>query len=117
MASPVETAVATYIKVFSERDPATRAALLDTCFAEGGRFITRSREMRGRAAIAEMATRFFADPKMAGVRVTALDAQGTTFRFRSVVDFRDGTSSEFFDAGEIDADGRIALILTFSGPF
>lgn len=117
MASPVETAVAAYIQVFSERDPAVRAALLETCFAEHGRFITRSREMRGRAAIADMASRFFADPELAGVRVTAIDAQGTTFRFRSVVERRDGTTAEFFDAGEIDSDGRIALILTFSGPF
>lgn len=117
MASPVETAVATYIEVFSERDPAKRAAMLETCFAENGRFVTRTRETRGRAAIAAMATQLFADPSVAGVRVTALDAQGTTFRFRSVVDKKDGSTAEFFDAGEIDADGRIALIFTFPGPF
>ena len=117
MGTAVETAVATYIKVFSERDPAIRAKLLDECFAADGRFLTQSRELRGRAAIAAMANAFFADPKLAGVRVTALEAKGTTFRFRSVVDHVDGTTSEFFDAGEIDADGRIALILTFPGPF
>lgn len=117
MGSPVENAVASYIQVFHERDPAVRTALLETCFAENGRFVTRSREMRGRAAIAEMATRLFADPELTGVRVTAIDAQGTTFRFRSVVERRDGTTAEFFDAGEIDGDGRIALILTFSGAF
>lgn len=117
MASPVETAVATYIQVFSERDPQARAAMLDACFAENGRFVTRTRDMRGRAAIAAMATQLFADPAVAGVRVLALDAQGTTFRFRSVVEKRDGTTAEFFDAGEIGADGRIALIFTFAGPF
>ena len=117
MASAVETAVATYIQVFSERDPAQRAAMLDVCFAENGRFVTRTREVRGRAAIAAMATQLFADPTVAGVRVLAVDAQGTTFRFRSVVEKRDGTTAEFFDAGEIDADGRIALIFTFSGAF
>src|SRR3569623_163640 len=117
MASAGETAVATYIEVFSERDPTRRAAMLDACFAENGRFVTRTREMRGRAAIAAMATQLFADPTVTGVRVTALDAQGTTFRFRSVVEKRDGTTAEFFDAGEIDADGRIAVIFTFAGPF
>ena len=117
MGTAVETAVATYIQVFSERDPATRAKLLAACFAENGRFVTQSRELRGPAAIASMATAFLADPKLAGVRVVALEAKGTTFRFRSVVDFVDGTTSEFFDAGEIDADGRIALILTFPGAF
>ena len=117
MASPVEQAVATYIEVFSERDPAKRAAMIETCFAENGRFITQSRETRGRAAIATMATQLFADPTVARVRVLALEAKGTTFRFRSVVEKHDGSTFEFFDAGEIDADGRIALILTFPGPF
>ncbi|MBV8758510.1 MAG: nuclear transport factor 2 family protein [Deltaproteobacteria bacterium] len=115
--SAVETAVATYIRVFSERDPARRAALIEACWAENGRFVMRSREMRGRAWIAEMADRFLADPNVLGVRVTAIDAQGTTFRFRAVTENRDGTTAEVMDAGEIDADGRIALILTFAGPF
>jgi hypothetical protein len=117
MAAAVEEAVATYVAVFSEPDPAIRATLIDACFAEHGRFVTRSRETRGRAAIADMATRLFADPDVARVRVVALDARGTTFRFRSVVEHRDGTTSEFFDAGEIDAEGRIVLILTFAGAF
>lgn len=34
---------------------------------------------------------------------------------RAVSDFRNGTSAEAFDAGQIDEDGRIALILTFAG--
>ncbi len=37
MASPVEVAVETYIKLWSERDPAARAAMLDACFAADGR--------------------------------------------------------------------------------
>jgi hypothetical protein len=37
-------------------------------------------------------------------------------RGRSIVERRDGTSIEFFDAGEIDADGRIATLLVFAGP-
>lgn len=117
MASAVETAVATYIEVFRERDPAVRARLIEACFAEHGRFVTRSRELRGRAAIADMADRFFADPNVAKLRVTAVDAQGTTFRFRAITENRDGTTAEVMDAGEIDADGRIAVILTFAGPF
>ena len=43
--------------------------------------------------------------------------QGTTFRFRAAVAHRDGRIfSDLFDAGEVDADGRIALVLTFVGP-
>jgi hypothetical protein len=48
--------------------------------------------------------------------ISAIDARGTLFRYRSVVDRRDGTSLEFFDAGEIDSSGRIALLLAFAGP-
>jgi len=47
---------------------------------------------------------------------SAVDACGTTFRFRAVTERRDGTSLESFDAGEIDAAGRISVLLTFAGP-
>jgi hypothetical protein len=117
MASPVEVAVATYVRAAEERDPSRRAALLEACFADEGRLVTASRELHGRVAVAELLTRVHVDPKFAGVRLTsAVDARGNIFRYRSVVDFRDGTSAEFFDAGEIDASGRISLLLTFSGP-
>ncbi len=116
MPSAVEVAVETYIRACGERDPALRAALIDACWAADGRLVTRSREIRGRAAISAMLTSFVADPDFVGVRVPAIDAQGNTFRFRAITDRRDGTTAETFDAGMIDSDGRIALILTFPGP-
>src|SRR6187397_2552688 len=117
MASAVEIAVDTFVRACSERDPALRATLLEQCFAADGRRVTRSRELRGRAAIAEMLSRFHADPQLLGIRlVSEIDASGTTFRYRAVADRRDGTSPEVFDAGEIDASGRISLLLTFAGP-
>jgi hypothetical protein len=117
MPSPVEQAVTTYIRACCERDAATRAALLETCFAEDGRMVSRGREMRGRAAIAEMLDRAHANPDLVRIRlISAVDARGTTFRYSAVADRRDGTSPETFDAGEIDASGKISLILTFSGP-
>jgi len=117
MPTPVEIAVETYIRAAGERDPATRAKLLEACFAEDARFVTRSSVIRGRAGIDATIARFFADPEVLGFRMTSvIDAVGTTFRYRSVVDRRDGTTVEFFDAGEIDADGRICTILLFAGP-
>jgi hypothetical protein len=110
-------AVDTYIKAWSERDPAVRATMIEACFAADGRIVMRSREIRGRAALAEEMTTLLADPQLLRVRVTsAIDARGTTFRFRAVVERRDGTRLESFDAGEIDASGRISLLLTFAGP-
>ncbi|WP_437308158.1 hypothetical protein [Sorangium sp. So ce388] len=45
-----------------------------------------------------------------------IDTGNTTFRFRSVVERSDGENFELFDAGEVDATGRISLLLTFAGP-
>jgi hypothetical protein len=117
MPSSVEIAVETYVRAVGERDPALRAKLIEACFAEDGRVVTRSSVIRGRAGVDAMITRFLADPQMLGFRMASvIDAVGTTFRYRSIVERRDGTSVEFFDAGEIDADGRIATLLVFAGP-
>ena len=118
MPSAVQIAVERYIQASSERDPAARAALLEDCFAADGRLVTRGREIRGRAALSAEIGKFLADPLFLRIRLTsAIDARGTTYRMRAVIDRRDGTTSlESFDAGEIDADGRISVILTFTGP-
>ncbi len=117
MPNAVERAVDTWIRAWSEPDPAIRTELVEACFAADGRFVTRSGEIRGRAALLAEMTRLLSDPRLLRVRViSAIDAQGTTFRFRAVADFRDGTSPESFDAGQIDAEGRISLLLTFAGP-
>ena len=116
MASAVLEAVETYIELWSERDAAVRAAMLERCFAEDGRIVLPTRELRGRAALAREIETFQADPQVAGIRiVSVIDAQGLTFRFAAALDRRDGTSSEAFDAGLIDDSGRICLILTFGG--
>jgi hypothetical protein len=117
MPSSMEIAVETYIKAWGERDPAVRARLIEACFASEGRVVTRSREIRGRAALAEAIGRGLADPQFVRIRVTsAIDAQGTTFRVRGVAERSDGTCLEAFDAGEVDASGQISLVLTFAGP-
>src|SRR4051812_9469527 len=102
MPTPVETAALTYIRAAGERDPIERAKLLEACWAEDGRFVTRSGVIRGRAGVDAMLARALADPQVLGFRLaTVVDAAGTTFRFRSVVELRDGRTLEFFDAGEI----------------
>jgi hypothetical protein len=64
-----------------------------------------------------MLDRFLGDAENAGIRMaSAVDAAGTTFRYRSYVVRRDGRELEFFDAGEIDADGKIVTLLVFAGP-
>jgi hypothetical protein len=100
MPNSVEMAAKTYIKAWSERDPVVRAKLIEACFAADGRVVTRSREIRGRAALADAIAGIHADPQFLRIRVTsAIDARGTTFRFRGVAERSDGTSPEAFDAG------------------
>jgi hypothetical protein len=111
----IEVAIATYVRAYTERDPAARAKLIEACWAADGRLVTLSREIRGRAALAEEMARL--DSRLIRIRlISAVDAGKTTFRVRAVADLHDGTSPEAFDAGEVDADGRISLILTFPGP-
>ncbi|WP_437736497.1 nuclear transport factor 2 family protein [Sorangium sp. So ce1335] len=117
MGSIVDAAVKTYIDAASERDPEKRAAMLDACFAADGRVVSRSREIRGRAAVADEIAKLLEDPLLVRVRVlSVIDTGNTTFRFRSVVERSDGKNFEFFDAGEVDPAGRISLLLTFAGP-
>jgi len=118
MPTPIETAIHTYIKAWSERDPTLRAALIEACFAPQGRIVTRNREIVGRAAFAEAIARFHADSSFLRIRLTSvIDAGRSSFRFSGVVERADGTTSvEAFDAGELDASGRISVLLTFDGP-
>ncbi len=118
MPTPTEVAARTYIAAWQEPDSALRAPMIEACFAEAGRLVTRSGEIRGRAALAAAMEKFFADPRGPSVRiVSAVDAEGSTFRFHALAVFRDGSAMpEVFDAGLVDTDGRIALILTFAGP-
>jgi hypothetical protein len=117
MPTAIATAVDTYIRAWSEPDPAVRRAMVEQCFAPAGRIVTRSREIRGRDELADEMTRTRADPRLLRIRViSAIDANGTTFRFRAVAELQDGTMLEAFDAGEIDEDGQISTILTFAGP-
>lgn len=117
MASPEETAVETYVRACTERDAALRTRLLEACLAENVRMVTRSRSIDGRDALIQELNRFLGSPQLHRVRlISALDAGGTTFRYRALAELVDGTSAEAFDAGELDASGRICLILTFAGP-
>ncbi|HEY3253396.1 MAG TPA: hypothetical protein VGJ91_05590 [Polyangiaceae bacterium] len=117
MATLIEKIVETYIEVWGERDPARRATMIEACFAPEGRIVTRGRDIVGRAAFDAAVADFQVRTEFRQIRLTSvIDAARTTFRFRGVVELADGTSAESFDAGEIDATGRIAILLTFVGP-
>lgn len=117
MPSPAEIAAQSYVAAWQEQDAAIRARLLEGCFAVEGRVVSPGAVIRGRAALAAAIDAFLADPRGLSARlVSAIDAQGPLFRFRSVVEDRYGRIVfDGLDAGEIDGDGRITVLLTF-GP-
>lgn len=117
MSSVLEQAVRTYIRAAEERNAETRAALLEQCLSPDMRLITRGTVLAGRAAVAKMIDRVYADPELKEIRLTSeLDLGATTFRYTSAVEFKSGKVVEFFDAGEVGPDGKIALLLVFDGP-
>lgn len=115
MPSAIEVTFDTYVRAFTVPDPAERARMIEACWAEDGRLVSKSREIRGRVALGEFMAQF--SSRLVRIRlISVLDCGKTIFRVRGMADLRDGTSAESFDAGEVDADGRISLILTFAGP-
>jgi hypothetical protein len=117
MPNPTERAARTYVAAWQERDAVARARLLEGCFAIAGRIVSPGAIIRGRAALAAEIDAFFADPRGLSARLaSAIDAQGPIFRFRSLVEDRDGgVVFDGFDAGELDVEGRITVLLTFGG--
>ena len=96
-----------------------RARLLDACFAVRGRIVSPGAVIGGRAASQPRrpgpSSPIRADSP--GDSPSAIDAQGRLFRFRSVVEDRSSGRIVFdgFDAGEVDDEGRITVLLTFGG--
>lgn len=117
MSAPSREAVAAYVRAWTERDEGARRRLVESCFAADGRFVMRTRELRGRPALLELMRSVHADVGLREIRVvSALDVVGATFRFRAVAERIDGTIAETYETGVLDADGRIELVLTFTGP-
>jgi hypothetical protein len=117
MPSPTEIAARTYVAAWQEPDPAARARMVEACFAAEGRLVSRGQVMNGPAALVASMDSFFADPRGLSARlVSAIDVQGPLFRFHAAVADREGrVLLEGFDAAEVDADGRITVLLTFGG--
>src|SRR5690349_20080473 len=117
MSSPTEAAARAYVAAWQEPDAAARARLIEACFAAEGRIVTPGTVIRGHAGLGKAIADLFADPRGLSARLTsAIDAQGPMFRFRSVVEDREGrVVFDGFDAAEVVADGRITVLLAFGG--
>lgn len=116
-ASSAAQAAQRYVDAFGERDPAARRARLEACFAPAARLVARTRTYRGHGELVAMVEAALADPRgFSAGRTTAIQTAGAAFRFGTIGAFADG-SPPFVgeDVGEIDGDGRIAVIYAFAG--
>jgi hypothetical protein len=117
-ASPVERAAQAYVDLWAERDPAARRATLAACFASDGRMVARDRTYRGLDELTAVVDAALADPRgLIAQRSTAIELNGSAFRFGSRGTFSDGSPGfEGIDVGEVDASGRIEVLYVFGGP-
>ena len=115
MPSPVETALDAYMAAWAERDIDARAKLVDACWSDDSRLVSKRSEIKGKAALEKAMGPLFANPQITGFRLLAREVGKTTFRIRTALDFVGGKSVEFYDCGEVGPDGKIRVIFTFDG--
>jgi hypothetical protein len=116
--TPAAAAARAYAAMWMEPDRDRRRTLLEQCWAVDGRMVARGRTLHGREAVWKSLEGFASDRRGRRIRLASeIDANDTSFRFRGVLEDADGTLVvEAHDVGEVDADGRIAVLYTFNGP-
>lgn len=114
----VAQTVATYGAAWNERDADARAALLEAAWSLDGTYQDPTGRADGRDALVAHIGGF--QQTMPGHTIdqeSGVDVYGNVFRFAWSMRNADGVVLEGFDYGELDADGRIARIVGFFGPF
>jgi hypothetical protein len=116
--TPAELAARRYIDAWLEPDRDARRALIEACVAPDIRIVVRGRTLHGRAALMDEMNTFFTDPRQLTTKLTSvIDASGDVFRFRALAHYADGKPFvELLDVGEVNADGKIAVLYTFIEP-
>lgn len=109
--------VQAYVAVWSEPDAGRRADLLRQCWTEQSEIIGPGYCFKGRQAVLDEAARFHRDqPGFRAVATSAFDRHGRWVRFTiAMVDPQGEVVHEGWDVVELDAEGRIARVVTFWG--
>ena len=115
----VNETVATYGASWNETDEGERRKLLDRSWADDGIYQDPMGRAEGRDALVAHIGGF--QEMMPGSTIEAtsgVDVYGNVFRFAWVMRDADGAVAlEGMDFGELAADGRVASITGFFGPF
>jgi hypothetical protein len=115
MPSPTEAALDAYMAAWAERDLDARTKLIEACWSDESRLVSKRSEIKGRAALEKAIGPLFANPQITGFRLIAREIGKTTFRIRTALELAGGKSVEFYDCGEVGPDGKIRVIFTFDG--
>ncbi len=111
-------AVSAYMAAWNEADEAKRRRLLDTAWADDGRYTDPMADAPGRDALIDLITQFQKQmPGAAIAQVSGIDEHHGRLRFAWKMQGPDGsTRMEGIDIGQLAEDGRIQSIVGFFGP-
>jgi hypothetical protein len=115
-----ETAVANvleYVAAWNEPDAATRLEILERCWADDAAYVDPNVELRGRSALCEHISKVQAGRPGARIEMmSGVDAHHRVVRFLWRLVRADGSFGEAsIDFGEVDANGRLTMIVGFFG--
>ena len=116
MPSVAET-IDAYVAAWAETDADKRRALIERAWAADGSYVDPIADIEGRDALSEMIAGFHAQsPGSTIVKTSGIDQHHDKIRFAWAMRGADGkTMLEGIDVGEVDADGKLALIVGFWG--
>jgi hypothetical protein len=106
-----------YAALWAEAEPGRRQSLLDQCLSSDARIIGPGYHLSGHAAISQEVERFLRDePGVRAVLASGYVLHSRWARFGvAMVDAAGVVVAEGEDVVELDADGRIAKVVTFWG--
>ena len=115
----IEEVVGAYAAAWNEPDIAARRQLLEKSWAAAGTYTDPTAHLEGREALVQHISGFQKGLPNTRIEPTSqVDVHHNQIRFTWKITKVDGTTaSEGMDFGVIDADGRIAKIVGFFGPF
>jgi SnoaL-like domain len=112
----IRASIEAFVAAWNERDPAQRMRLIEQACAEDLHMRTPGKRIDGRAQLdALIADYQQRRPGERAVLASAIDVQGSSFRYAGRVEGATIPRSDALDAGACDEDGRIRVLLSFVG--
>ena len=113
----IKEVVAQYMAAWNQPEPASRLALLDQCWSDGGVYLDPRANLTGRDELARHIAAIQASRPGARLEfMSGIDVHHNVVRFLWRLERADGSCGDVsIDFGEIGADGRLVRIIGFFG--